>query len=67
MHTVRGSLWSFLQKIFVNGPYEILDELYMDNHLLIDHLSGETPLKNMISFSSGGLLLRIYSFLSLRK
>ena len=39
---------AFLQKLFVKGPYEILDESYMDNHLLIDHLSEETPLKSII-------------------
>lgn len=45
----------------MNGPYEILDDSHMDNHILIDHLLGETPLKNTIPYSFNGLLLNFSS------
>ena len=45
----------------VNGPYEIIDESHIDNHLLIDHLLGENPLNSMIPYLSNRLLLNISS------
>lgn len=45
----------------MNGPYEFLDESHMDNHILIDHFLGATPLNNIIPYLSDGLLLNISS------